>query len=94
MRICLQSLRIILHKGTGNKNDGKMYSTRHGMFRTLLCCAQLMSLGSDKAKDVCKICATVCDACAAECSKHENEHCKECAEACKLCAAECKKMAA
>jgi hypothetical protein len=56
--------------------------------------AQLMSLGSDKAKEVCKICATLCEACAAECSKHENEHCKECAEACKKCAAECRKMAA
>lgn len=56
--------------------------------------AQLMSLGSDKAKDLCKICATACDDCTAECSKHENEHCKECAEACKQCAAECRKMAA
>jgi hypothetical protein len=35
--------------------------------------AQLMSLGSNKAKDVCRICAEICQACANECSKHESE---------------------
>lgn len=54
--------------------------------------AQLMSLGSDKAKDICKLCAEVCQKCADECGKHEHEHCKECAEACRECAAECAKM--
>lgn len=54
--------------------------------------AQLMSLGSDKAAALCKICAELCEACAAECMKYENEHCKECAVACKECAAECRKM--
>ncbi|MDB5202335.1 MAG: four-helix bundle copper-binding protein [Ferruginibacter sp.] len=51
--------------------------------------AQLMSLGSDRIKDICKLCAEMCDACAAECSSHENEHCQECAEACTKCADEC-----
>lgn len=56
--------------------------------------AQLMSLGSLKAKEVCKICVDMCDACAAECGQHQTEHCQECAEACKKCAEECRKMAA
>jgi hypothetical protein len=57
--------------------------------------AQLMSLGSDKAKELCRICADLCEACGAECAKHTHmEHCQECAEACKACAAECKKMVA
>jgi hypothetical protein len=56
--------------------------------------AQLMSLGSDKANEVCRICAGICDACGEECGKHHNEHCKECAKACRECAAECRKMAA
>ena len=34
------------------------------------------------------------NACAEECSKHENSHCKECAESCRRCADECRKMAA
>jgi len=54
--------------------------------------AQLMSLGSDSANDICKICAAICEACANECSQHDNEHCQECAKACKECADECKKM--
>ena len=56
--------------------------------------AQLMSLGSSKAMDICRICADLCEACGAECGKHKTEHCQECAEACKRCAAECRKMAA
>lgn len=56
--------------------------------------AQLMSLGSEKAKDICGICAHMCEACAAECSNHNTEHCQECAEQCKLCAEQCRKMAA
>ncbi len=54
--------------------------------------AQLMSLGSEKAKDFCLLCADICEACAAECGKHENEHCRECADACTACAAACRKM--
>lgn len=56
--------------------------------------AQLMSLGSEKAAEICRICADMCDACGAECSKHQTEHCKECADMCKRCAEECRKMAA
>jgi hypothetical protein len=56
--------------------------------------AQLMSLGSEQAKEFCHICATICEKCGAECSKHNNEHCQECAGACKECAGECRKMAA
>jgi hypothetical protein len=56
--------------------------------------AQLMSLGSDKAKDICRLCATFCNECGNECAKHETEHCRECAAACKKCAEECEKMAA
>ena len=51
--------------------------------------AELMSLGSDKVKEICKLCAIMCDACAEECSKHENVHCRECAEACTFCADQC-----
>ncbi len=55
--------------------------------------AQLMSFGSDKAKQVCALCAEICDACGRECNNHQNIHCQECAEACKYCADECRKMA-
>lgn len=54
--------------------------------------AQLMSLGSDRAKEICGICAGICEACGNECSKHDNEHCRECAAACLKCAEECRRM--
>jgi Domain of Unknown Function (DUF326) len=57
--------------------------------------AQLMSMGSSKAMELCRICADICEACGAECAKHtHSQHCQECAAACKECAAECRKMAA
>jgi len=56
--------------------------------------AQLMSLRSTQAKELCGICAQICDACGTECGKHDPEHCKACAAACLRCAAECRKMAA
>ena len=56
--------------------------------------AQLMSLGSDKAKELCKICGDICETCGNECGKHQTEHCQECFQACKQCAEECRKMAA
>ena len=56
--------------------------------------AQLISLGSERAKDMCVICADLCNACSSECSKHENDHCRGCAAACRSCADECMKMAA
>jgi len=55
--------------------------------------AQLMSMDSGHAGELCGICATLCEECGDECSKHENEHCQECARACKACAEECRKMA-
>ena len=54
--------------------------------------AQLMSLGSDKAKQLCAICADICEKCAAECAKHKTDHCQECADMCRKCAEECRRM--
>lgn len=56
--------------------------------------AQLMSLGSNHAKELCRLCADICEACAAECGKHQHDHCQECAEACRRGAEECRMMAA
>lgn len=56
--------------------------------------AQLMSLGSERADEVCRLCVDICDACAAECGRHDNEHCQECSRACRECAEECLQMVA
>ena len=55
--------------------------------------AKLMSLGSAKAKDLCRLCAEMCRECGNECGRHEHmKHCQECAEACHACADECARM--
>jgi hypothetical protein len=56
--------------------------------------AALMSRDSSFAREVCRLCAAICDACAAECERHDMEHCGRCAKACRTCATECRKMAA
>jgi len=55
--------------------------------------AQLMSLGSNRAEEYCRMCADICRECGEECGKHKMEHCRECAEASKRCAHECSHMA-
>jgi len=52
--------------------------------------ARLMSFGSEKAMDICEICADICDACSEECGMHDNGHCRECSKACAHCAEECR----
>jgi len=48
---------------------------------------------SESIKQICKLCAEICTACAVECEKHLHmDHCKICAEACRACAVECTKM--
>lgn len=53
-----------------------------------------MSRNSSYAQQICSICATICEACAAECAKFQDAHCQECADLCRKCAAECRKMSA
>jgi hypothetical protein len=54
--------------------------------------AELMSTGSDRSTEICRLCAEVCEACAAECLKLDGEHCRQCAEACNACAEQCRKV--
>ncbi|MDR5587081.1 MULTISPECIES: four-helix bundle copper-binding protein [Clostridium] len=52
----------------------------------------IMSMNGKFAKEHCKMCATVCDTCAQECSMFKDDHCQKCAQECKTCADECRKM--
>lgn len=55
--------------------------------------AGFMARGSDFAMALCRQCAEVCAACAAECGQHNADHCRRCADACRHCAAVCGAMA-
>lgn len=52
--------------------------------------AALFARQSVIADSMLKTCVEICDACAAECAKHEQDHCRKCAEACRSCAAVCR----
>src|SRR5690606_29415499 len=56
--------------------------------------AAYMARDSQFARDICRLCAQVCDACARECASHDADHCQACARACWRCAQECRRMAA
>src|SRR5262245_55033215 len=51
-----------------------------------------MLRGSTFAHELCRMCAEVCEACAAECRRHSMEHCLRCAAECEQCAKECHRM--
>jgi hypothetical protein len=52
-----------------------------------------MASGSEFIKQICLLCAEICNACAAECEKHTGmDHCKKCAETCRKTAVECTKI--
>lgn len=64
-------------------------------------CAAMCRLSADAiarhspfAKQLCQLCADICDWCAKECGAHDMAHCKACAESCRRCADACRKMAA
>ncbi|KAA5532311.1 four-helix bundle copper-binding protein [Taibaiella lutea] len=54
--------------------------------------AKLLSLGSSYGLKLAAICADACEACARECSQHENKHCQECAAICSECADACRSI--
>lgn len=54
--------------------------------------SQLMSMNSESAKEMCAICANICDKCATECEKMTSDHCKTCATDCRKAAKMCREM--
>lgn len=55
--------------------------------------AVLLARDSKHVKHLLQECIELCDACAAECGKHEHDHCQACAIACRECAEACRAAA-
>lgn len=53
---------------------------------------QYMSRNSGFSKEICELCASICEKCAEGCGMFEDDHCKECADICNKCAKECRNM--
>src|SRR3954449_2587010 len=77
---CLQCAAICNHCASSctQEEDVKMMAKciQLDMECSAMCyaSAQLMSLGSERAKEVCRICAALCEECGNECSQHQTEH--------------------
>lgn len=48
----------------------------------------------DILRQALQLCVAACEACAAECERHDNDHCRLCAEMCRECAGDCRKAIA
>ena len=54
--------------------------------------AGFMSRGSRFIPSIVDSCIEICEACASECEKHDNEHCQNCAKACRNAVEQYKKI--
>lgn len=53
---------------------------------------QLLVMDYEEVKELVMYCIKVCNDCAEECEKHDQEHCVKCAKACRQCAVECQEF--
>jgi hypothetical protein len=101
IQACLQCAVVCNHCATSCLQEPHVHHMVRCIQLDLECAAisrasaELMSLGSSYAHQLCGICAAICEACATECEQHTDmDHCRECAEVCRRCADECRRMAA
>lgn len=51
--------------------------------------ARFLGRDSERTPQLLQLCSAICDACHAECARHNNEHCRACAEVCAACRDAC-----
>lgn len=51
-----------------------------------------MSMEAKHVKELCQLCAVICEECSNSCAKFKDDHCQKCAAECKNCATECRAM--
>lgn len=77
------------------EKDGKMADCMRLCKECVVACvasSQLMTLDSGSSKEMCVICANICDKCATECEKFTADDCKKCAMDCRKAAKMCREM--
>jgi hypothetical protein len=92
-QVCVESISACMQRG------GEHAHLLH--LRLLMDCAtvcdatrDLMLRSSDFAHQTARLCAQVCERCAASCERLEGDDMARCAAACRRCAALCNNMAA
>lgn len=91
VQICQECFRLCLEE-----QDVK---SREHCILDLMDCVDACSMAgcaisrrSKHLKQICEMCANICDECAKECSKFNDDHTRMCADVCHKCADECRKM--
>ncbi len=91
VQICQECINLCLQEGNVRE---RMYC-----IKTLQDCAEIcstsacfMSRGSGHIREICTVCAAICESCAKECSTFSDNHCQTCADICRQCASECRSM--
>lgn len=79
--------------------DKEMAACAKSVNQMLALCNALVSLGNQQSKylsALSKVALDACEACEAECRKHEKKHeqCKACADSCASCTKQCKALSA
>lgn len=54
--------------------------------------ACIMSMDGKHVKEICQLCAFVCDECSESCAKFKDDHCQKCSAECSKCADACRSM--
>ena len=90
-QICQECLNLCLQEADVKE--------RINCIKTLQDCSEIcstsacfMSRSSGNIKELCNVCAIICENCATECSMFKDVHCQTCADTCHQCSNECGKM--
>lgn len=89
VQICEECLNLCLQHSDARD---RMYC-----IKSLQDCAEIcsttacfISRGSGHIREIATVCAAVCESCAKECGRFDDEHCQTCADVCSQCASECR----
>ncbi|NMG65920.1 four-helix bundle copper-binding protein [Azoarcus indigens] len=97
IQACRHCQRICLNMATGHclEKGGRHVEPEH--LRTMLVCAEIcgtaadvMTTGSTLHRQVCAVCADICDACISSC--RDLDEMDECIDACERCKDSCEAM--
>ena len=85
---CAKACIDAMKHAQANKMEGMAKATElcHLMCLT---CANAVAGGNPRSWAICELCENICNDCAAECEKINDEHAKKCAKACRDCAVAC-----
>lgn len=90
-KMCIEMSRHCLRMG-GKHADAEHIQLLEDCANICRTSAEMMLRQSPYQTDICTLCAKVCEDCAVDCERFDDEFMKQCAEVCRRCAESCKEM--